>query len=101
MTENLNSHMIADCDVIRRGEKDYINVTSVHTTVNFDDYSWQFESDSVMPFFTKAIQRTVNAHWQLIFVDLKPQLEIIVGDIIKSVMTPIFDKFAIQDFFQC
>lgn len=99
-TENLETNYSFDCDVIEREGKHYINIRGVRTQVKYEDFSFKFESDTAISFVTETINRIVNAHWKLILVEVETHWKIVFGKIIQTILIPIFDKMAVQDFFE-
>lgn len=99
--ENLVAHQIVDCDVIERHGKHYVNLKNVHTHVNnVGQYSMKLESPEAMPLAIATVNRIVNTNWRVLYVETKPQLESIIGEIVEAFLTPIFNTIPIQDFFQ-
>lgn len=101
MAENLTTHQIFDCDVTECDDgHQYVKVKSVVTNVKFEDFSFKFESETVVPFIAEMINRFVNANWKLFYKETEPQFKNILGEIIQTILTPIFKKIVIRDFFQ-
>lgn len=100
MTENLEIHYIFDCDVIERNGKQYANVIGFRNEVKYEDCSFKFESDSIIPSVTKTINQIVNDHWKLIFVEMETQWKKVINKIARKIFKPIFDQIPIQDFFE-
>lgn len=51
------------------------------------------------PFLTGIADEILDSNWKLVFESVNPDVEVYMGDIIKSILTPIFDKIALEEFF--
>lgn len=100
-TENAVVHSIVDCEVTERDDgKQYVNVKNVRSTiVSVGRFSMKYESPNVMPLVTGTVNRLINVNWRIFFVDVKPQLESTIGDVIKSFIVPIFSNIPMQDLY--
>lgn len=98
-TENLEINQVVECGVTKRNEKHYINVRCVHTKAKFERYSLKFEKDSAIPIFYNTINHAINANWKLLFMENEPQFKETLSEIAQAIITPIFKKIAVQDFF--
>lgn len=97
---NVAVNQMFDCDVIECGEKHYVNITNVYTRAHFENYSVKFESNTTSPFVAHTVNRAINANWKLLSVEVRPHLEKVLGEIMQTIITPILNRMAIQDFFQ-
>lgn len=98
--ENFEAHQIIDCVVIQRNGKDYVKMNGARTTVKFSDFSFKAESDSVNPFVVDIVNRIVNANFDFISRQIDVPFCEYTGEVIESILTPIFDNIPIQNFFQ-
>lgn len=64
------------------------------------NFSVQFKSKTGNPTIENTINQVINENWREIYAELKPDLEKNVGEVIKSIMTPLFDRVPYQEFFQ-
>lgn len=100
ITENMEVTQIVGCDVIERNGKLHVIVTNIRSTLKLGSYFLQFKSDTANPFVTKMINHVVNANWKLIFAENEMNFRKTIAATTQSVFAPIFDKFAMQEFFQ-
>lgn len=98
--ENMVINQIFYCDLIEHEGKHYVNITNARTKTTFEDYSLKVESETVIPLITEIMIQVLNVNWRLFFTETESQWEKILDEIIQSLVTPIFEKIAIQDFFQ-
>lgn len=89
-----------ECDVIERNGKHYLNVKSLGITVNFEDYSMKFECGTGIPIVYDTINHIINANRRLFFLENEQQFKNVLSEVTTAVFAPIFNKIAIQDFFQ-
>lgn len=90
---------IFDCHVNERNEKHYVNVTNVRSSMKFEDYLITFKSNEVHPFLTKTMNHIVNANRKLIYAENESKFRTACNDAILALLTPIFRKLAVQEFF--
>lgn len=86
-----------DCDVVRRGGKEYVKVKSVQLHLNVSHFSMDFKSKSIHPTINNIANKVINANWKLLKTEIDSDLEKYIGDVIKSIIVPITDKISIQD----
>lgn len=89
-----------DFNFIERNGKHYVNITSVRSKAKFDDYFFKLKSDTTFPFVTRMINQVLNANSRLIFAENERSFNKILGETAQAFLAPIFNKFAMQDFFQ-
>lgn len=46
------------------------------------------------------LNKVLNANWEILKAELDNSLDIYIGDIIKSILQPILNEVAVQDFFK-
>lgn len=88
-----------DCNVLKRNGKQYVNITKVQTEVKCEDYLWTYRSDTAIPFLTKTMNHMVNANWRIIFMENELSFKKFASKTFQAFLTPIFNEFAIQEFF--
>lgn len=98
--ENIEVSHIIDCNVIERNGKHHVNITSVRSSIKFEHYVLKFKSDKANPLVTKLINHVVNANWRLVFAENEMNLKKTIAATAQSIIAPIFDKFAMQEFFE-
>lgn len=90
-----------DCNVVECGNKHYVNVTNVCSTIkSFEDYFLKLDSDTAYPMFTNMINRFVGANRRQIFTENEPSFKTVLGGAGHGFFTPIFNKFPIEELLQ-
>lgn len=98
--ENLEVVHNFDCNLIERDEKHYVNITNVRSAVKCEDDWLKVKSDTAIQFVIKTINHIITTNRKFILAENEPNIRNTLGKITLSLLTPIFNKFAIQDFFQ-
>lgn len=88
-----------DRNVSERDGKNYIKVESIRTAVKPGQYAMKFECDKIHSVATQMMNHACAANRELVFIENEANFKKILGEIAEAILTPIFDKFAIQDFF--
>lgn len=99
--ENLEIHYICDCDVIDRAGQLHANISRVRTKAKLEDYSFKFESDSVIPLVSETVNQLVNSHWRIIHEEMKTHFESALSIIGHAIITSIFNEIPIQSLVHC
>lgn len=96
---NVETRQSIEFDVIERDGKEYIKIKNVRPHLKLTGFSVQFKSKTGNPTIENTINKVINENWREIYNELKPDLELNVGDVIKSIITPLFDSVPYQEFF--
>lgn len=96
---NVETRQLIDFDVIERDGKEYIKIKNVRPHLKISNFSVQFKSKTGNPTVNDTVNKVINDNWREIYAELKQDLEKNVGDVIKSIISPLFDEIPYQDFF--
>lgn len=77
-----------------------MNVTEIRSKLKFEDFSMKIVCNTAIPFASKAINHAVNANKKLIFAENERTLNKALNVMARSFYAPVFEKFAIQEFYQ-
>lgn len=97
---NVETRQLVDFDVIQRDGKEYIKIKNVRAHLKISNFSVHFNSKTGNPAVNDTVNKVINENWREIYAELKQDLEKNVGDVIKSIIAPLFDEIPYQDFFQ-
>lgn len=96
---NVETRQSIEFDVIERNGREYIKIKNVRPHLKLTGFSVQFKSKTGNPVVEDTVNKVINENWREIYAELKPDLEKNVGDVIKAIMTPLFDKVPYEEFF--
>lgn len=96
---NVETRQNIEFDVIERDGKEYVKIKNVRPHLKLTNFSVQFKSKTGNPTVENTINKVINENWRELYAELKPDLEKNVGEVIKSIMSPLFDKVPYQEFF--
>lgn len=96
---NLEIRQIIDFDVIQKDGKDYIKIKKVRVHLKLKKFHVEFNSKTGNPTINDTINKAINENWREIYSELKPDLEKNIGDVVKTLVSPLFDEIAYKDFF--
>lgn len=96
---NVETRQNIEFDVIERDGKEYVKIKNVRPHLKLTNFSVQFKSKTGNPTIEDTVNKVINENWREIYAELKPDLEKNVGDVIKSIMIPLFDRVPYQEFF--
>lgn len=89
----------ADCDIIHRDEKRYARIKSLNIQLHITHLKVNGTYENIGPFLSGILEEIIDSNWKILVESINPDLEIYMGDIIKSAFTPIFDKIALEEFY--
>lgn len=98
-TANLEIRQFVDFDVIQKNGKDYIIVKNVRAHMKLSKFAVEFKSKTGNSEINNTINKVINENWRDIFAALKPDLERNIGDVVKSIVAPLFEQIPYEDFF--
>lgn len=96
---NIEIRQIIDFDVIQKNGKDYLKIKNVRVHMKLSKFSVNFDSKTGNPTINDTINKAINENWREIYGELKPDLEKNIGDVIKALISPIFEDIPYQEFF--
>lgn len=86
---------------MQRNGENYLNVNNVKIhQMDLSHFSLASKYKSIPQFITQQINNVLNASWRLLKADIDPTLKKFFGNVIQSIITPMFDAITIQNFFQ-
>lgn len=88
--------MTINADIVHRDdEKDYIKIKNVIPKLSFDDFKMDSKGKH------NIVDTSLNIFWPLIVGKVKSSfLNEYFGKMMISILSPIFDRIAIQDFIE-
>lgn len=87
------------CNVIQRNDKTYLIVTAVNTKFEIDNIATHFHSESLNAIINGLVNKIVSTNWRGFYRELKSELEDYICRIVQTIISPVVDKIALQDFF--
>lgn len=90
--------MTIDCDIIHRDGKGYARMRTIHLQLLVTHLTLKGTYEDVGPFISGIINEILDSNWKILMESMIPDMEVYMGDIIKSFFIPIFDKIALEDF---
>lgn len=99
-TANVETRQSIEFDVIERDGKEFIKIKNVRPHLKISSLSVHFNSKTGNPTVNETVNKVINENWREIYAELKQDLEKNTGDVIKSIISPLFDEIPYRDFFQ-
>ncbi|XP_055295339.1 circadian clock-controlled protein daywake-like [Sitodiplosis mosellana] len=96
---NMEIRQNIDVDVIQKNGKDYIKIKNVRVHIKLNKFSVDFKSKTGNPAINDTINKAINENWREIYAELKQDLEKSIADVIKALISPIFENMPYQEFF--
>lgn len=88
-----------DFDVIQKDGKDFIKIKNVRVHSKLSKFHVEFKPKSGNPTVNDSINKVINENWREIYAELKPDLEKNIGEVVKSIVAPLFAEIPYQEFF--
>lgn len=82
-----------------RDGKHYLTINDMSFSSDLSDLHMNFEYEDIPLFLSSMVNRVVNANWRIFKPIIEPSAAIFGKGVLKSTFTPIFERFAMQDFF--
>lgn len=100
LIDNAEIDMTFNNKIVRRGGKDYIEIQNVKSQQSsFGDFEMESKGNNINGLVNNLIDSAINTFWQVIVEAAKPLfLNKYFGEMMTSILSPIFDRIAIQDF---
>lgn len=89
-----------DCNVIERNGHHFLNITNASTEVKLEDFSMKFVCAKGISLITEMINNAANANRRRIFRENERNIKQILSDAGQAFITPIFNKFSIEELLQ-
>lgn len=100
-TENLTAPLIVSGNITNRNAKDYFTVSDMQIhQIEISDLTVNYEYASIPRCITNQLNKVVNANWRILKTEFDSTFEKFFGGEVKSIVAPMFDTIAFQDFFQ-
>lgn len=84
--------------VVHRNRRTYLQLQAVETKVEVGNLITELRSSTLSPSMTNSINKKINANWRDLLPKVEPKIEAYSDGIMKSIMSPILDTTAIEDF---
>lgn len=75
-----------------------MKVKNIYSKLNVPDLTQHVEYENIGPFISHVANGMLDSNWRHLLDSISADLEIHIGDIIKSILGPIFDEVAITEF---
>lgn len=96
--DNVEVDLTIDSDIVQQSGKDFIEIKAVQPNLGIDNLS--VKSRLTNKLINSLFDSVINSNWQRIVKSIDPLLKKYIAEMIKSILSPILDKIAIQDFIQ-
>lgn len=87
-------------DVVTKNQKTYLTVRTVDVEVHTEHLSIQLQSNELSPVIVGLVNKAVNTHWRDYYEKMLSQIEAFSRKIFQSIMPPVLEKMAVEDFYQ-
>lgn len=87
-------------DVVHRNGKTHMVVKTIKIRFELERVILHVYSKELSPFITTLINKCINTQWRSYYEDIQDDFEYFTGRMIQSIISPFFDKIAIQDCFR-
>lgn len=98
-TENVEIRQVFETQVVEKGGEEYLEIKNVRVQLTVSKLTIQFNSRTGNEAINDTVNKVVNENWKDIYYELKPDLEKNIGDVIKSLVKPMFGDIPYKDFF--
>lgn len=97
---NVRISLNFDTVVIQRDGKHYLEIKDVRPQLKIGQFSAKSSCKNMAPIINHFMDSAVNFHQKLYLSELEPSLEKNIGEMIKLIISSIFDKIPVQAFYQ-
>lgn len=97
--ENVEIRQVFNTNVVEKSGREYLDIKSVRIQLIVSKLNIYFNSRTGSEEINDTVNKVVNENWKDIYYELKPDLEKSIGDVIKSLVKPMFDEMPYEDFF--
>lgn len=85
--------------VVTRDGEDYLEIESVKVEMTLQKMSIDLKDNLNENVIVGTISQVLNENWRDIFNELKPDFEKNIGDVIKSLIAPVFHAIPYRSLF--
>lgn len=85
---------------VRRNGKDYYVVKSVKAHANVSQMKLNTKCKNIPGIIQDQLNNLLNANWKVLKAEMDSSLNKYIGDIIRSILQPILNQVAVQDFYK-
>lgn len=89
-----------DGGFVRRNGKDYYIIKSVQAHANVSRMKLKAKCKNIHGFIEDQLNNLLNEHWKVLKAEMDDSLNKYIGDIIRSILQPILNQVAVQDFYK-
>lgn len=76
-----------------------MSIKSVHLKLHITQFTQKSTYEDIGPFVSGIADDVLESNWKFLLESINPDLEIHIGDMVKSIFTPIFDNIALGEFY--
>lgn len=89
-----------DGEYVQRSGKDYYVINSVKAHANVSQMKLNAKCKNIHGFVEDQLNNLLNQHWKALKAQMDNSLDKYIGDIIRSILQPILNQVAVQDFYK-
>lgn len=98
--DNVEVSLTANCDIVNRSGKNYLEIRSLQPKLKIGKFFLKSNCKNVSSFISRMIDEAINLSWKIFLKAFEPDLNKYIGELVLSIVSPIFDKIPIEDFIQ-
>lgn len=87
-------------EFVRRNDKDYYVIKDVKAHLSVSRMKLNTKCKNIPGWINGAMNNLLNEHWKILIAELNDSLDKYVGNIIRSILQPILNQVAVQDFYK-
>lgn len=99
ITENIVVAITVKSNVAKRDGKDYLTIDDMSVSTEVSNFKVDCKYNYVPSSITSMVSGVVNSNWEILKPLGDPTINRFVSELIRSVVTPMFDNVSFQDFF--
>lgn len=99
MIENVVLSITVRSKVVHRNGNDYPIVNSISVSTELGYFKMDHKYQNVPSTISNIVSGAINLNWRLLKPLLDPIVNRFVSEMVGSILTPILDRIALQDFF--
>lgn len=85
--------------MVTRDGEDYLEIESVKVEMSLQKMSMDLKDNLNENVIVGTINQVLNDNWRDIFYELKPDFEMNIGEVIKSLIAPVFHTIPYKSLF--
>lgn len=94
------AYITVNSNVAHRDGKDYLTIDDMFVSYEVSYFKTDYKYYNVPSTITNMVTGIVNSNWKLFKPLVDPTLNRFMSEMLRSVVTPMFDSVSFQDFFK-